>query len=159
MNFERHIDPKEALGIGIDAMIKEIGGVILRKKDFTRQGQKDIQSINDIVPGPLTPDIFAESTRIYYKSSVVIIIIGDKYKMVKNRYCLPGYKEKGKVKDLPDVIKLLKLEFQKSGLFSFPTLTRGTAKLVASKLIRVVPLKAPPGFDPYLRIPHIRKTK
>ena len=110
MNFERGISPKKALGIGMESMIKEINGVILKKKDFNKRFQDIIKSIQDLSQGSLPLNFIQNLTKIRC-SSVVIFIINGEYKIIKNQHYLPSHLEEGKLKNLPFVIKKLKKNY------------------------------------------------
>lgn len=64
MNFERGKDPKEAMSIGREAILKEIGGIIVRKGESHK------------LP-----------TDIIHEKNVIIQISDDgEYQILKNRY-------------------------------------------------------------------------
>lgn len=144
MNFTRGQDPKEAIGIGRDAILKEIGGIILDKSGIGWT-HKD-----------LDVDLEEDQVSKYnFKDKNVIIGISPgnptMYIILKNRIKYDGPKE-GDEKDLIYVLLKLQEAFRKYGLpeFDFPLAQKVFARTIGIDLVPVIPMSMPSGVSLYL---------
>lgn len=139
MNFERGQGVKESIGIGIDARIKEVGGIILREDDFIRgwkgrwPNKKSMPDINDVK---------GDFGKVW-SYTVVIAIIGQRYKILKHRYGISGGKrlEEGDIKDLGPIIDSIIKEINEP--ISFPNFNNVVFSPVANYVVPVLPMTAP----------------
>jgi hypothetical protein len=122
MSFERGKSPKESMGIGQDAILKEIDGIILRE---------DVENWDHV-----RKDMLSEGLRVTQydlkNKNVIIGVSRERYTIIRNRFLYDGPRE-GDEKDLINV--LLKLRE-----YLLETL------LVARDLIPVQPMSAPTYF-------------
>ena len=84
-SFVRGQDPKETMGIGRDAILKEIGGIIIDKEN--------------------------PNSKFSSETAVVILIQKGKYKLLRNRFGPEG--EEGDEKDLIHLLLKLQEQFRK----------------------------------------------
>lgn len=125
MNFVRGQDPKEAMGVGRDAILKEISGIIIDSED--------------------------PNSKFSPETAVVILIEKGKYKLLRNRYGDEG--ESGEEKDLIHLLLKLQEQFRKydpNSLFGFPIITKVAARTIGLDLVSVQPLSGPIGQLNYL---------
>jgi len=129
MNFERGKDQKESIGIGKEAILREIGGVIIDEAEWDEEYPK------------------------YLAVNVIIMHRKDgKYEVVKNTIALsenhfgeekiPPVEEK----DLFSLLNMLLEAFKKYGInpiFHFPRVKKVVAKLISTDLVEVKPMSAP----------------
>ena len=94
MNFERGKSVKESMGIGYDAMLKELGAMIVHREDF----QKKLAT-----PQPALWELRAEPYDRSVEAGLVIAIYDGKFRILKNRYG-DGYVE-GLEGDLPRIVR------------------------------------------------------
>lgn len=149
MNFERGKDPKEAIGIGRDAILKEIGGIILNKREGIGWEYKDLKMSLDI-------DLEEDNVSKYnFKDKNIIIGISPgnptMYIILKNRIKYDGPKE-GDEKDLIYVLLKIQEDFRKYGLsvFNFPLAQKVFARAIGIDLVPVIPMSMPSGVSLYL---------
>lgn len=90
MNFERGKDPKESMGIGRDAILKEIGGIIFDRPHYEIWKMGDFRQ---------------------HKENVVILLEDGRYEIVKNNFS--NYRPKGPESELITVLLKLRDEFRK----------------------------------------------
>lgn len=92
MNFERGQDPKKSLGIGMESMLEEIGGILVPPEGFQRGRGFYVDTLK------------SEYHDQYYQCGVMIAVFNGNYKILKNRYSdIRG--TGGLEKDLPKIIK------------------------------------------------------
>jgi hypothetical protein len=146
MKFERGRDPKEAMGLGLEGMVKEVNGIIVRAEDFTPVPK----TIDDLEGGIRPMDCTKPTLHIpperYRDADVIVAIVGDKYKLIKNRYWLIGIddqiQEEGNVSDIPELVEVLK----KANLgVQMPNVQQIAAKTIGMDLVPVQPMSAPSG--------------
>lgn len=142
MNFVRGQDPKEAMGIGLDSILKEIGGIILREDAETWDHIKgDIENQN------------REELRItkydLKNKNVIIGVSRERYTILKNRFQYDGPGE-GDEKDLITVLLKLKESFINDPSFIFPLIQKVAARTIGLDLVAVKPMPAPSGALMYL---------
>jgi hypothetical protein len=115
MNFERGIDPKHAMGIGWRAMFESMGDWLL----FTEKDLYPSKNWNDISDNTRHyHDISDVSTIHIHKNiiplhgaSVIIIIIEDKFKILKNRFS--HHDKIYKIEKLPEIVFEIKKEYDR----------------------------------------------
>jgi hypothetical protein len=158
MNFERGKDPKEAIGIGREAILKEIGGVILNDEEFAKW--KDLGN-------PVDKPWFSATSTPDNPENVVIHVFDGKFEIIKNlirfddeelqKIRLP----KGLERDLINILLKLREGFRKYGaeFFQFPTIKKVSARTIGQDLVSVQPMSAPMGILPILDIQYSRKNK
>ena len=120
MNFERGKDPKEAMSIGREAILKEIGGIIVRRGESHK------------LP-----------TDIIHEKNVIIQISDDgEYQILKNRY---GDCHQGNEKDLIKELLKIREQFKKwsDPFLEFPTMQKVSARTIGQDLVSVQPMSAP----------------
>jgi len=133
MNFERGKDPKESIGIGKEAILRDIGEIIIKEAvrvdEYSKYLSRDI-AVNVII--------------MHRKDG--------KYEVVKNTIALsenhfgeekiPPIEEK----DLFSLLNMLLEAFKKYGInpiFHFPRVKKVVAKLISTDLVEVKPMSAP----------------
>jgi hypothetical protein len=119
MNFVRGQDPKESMGIGRDAILKEIGGIIIDKED--------------------------PNSKFSPETHVVIIVSKGKYRLLKNLFGPEG--EEGEEKDLIHLLLKIQEQFRNydpNNLF-FPMAAKVAARTIGLDLVAVKPMSAPIG--------------
>lgn len=102
MNFERGIDPKEAIGLGYKEVLKSMKGcLLLTEKDL-------YQNINNQYHNIETVSIknFRVGSQFLYHAFVIIVIVGDKFRIFKNR--ISDDNEIYSLEDLPEMVFKLK---------------------------------------------------
>jgi hypothetical protein len=124
MNFTRGQDPKESMGIGRDAILKEIGGIIIDKED--------------------------PNSKFSSETAVVILIEKGKYKLLRNRFGL--VEEEGDEKDLINLLLKLQEQFRKWDPDNpfFIHAQKVFARTIGIDLVPVIPMSAPSGNSLYL---------
>lgn len=149
MNFERGKDPKESIGIGIDARIKEVEGIILREEDFRRGWDRGFPRKKKM---PDLNDIIGDSSKAW-EYSIIVAVIGERYKILKSRHGVPGgkIKEEGEVKDSGPVLDEL-IKEAKSFLYDLSWSTMSNVKFspITYDLVPVSPMSSPKGEIFYL---------
>jgi len=104
MNFERGKEPKEALGLGWREVFKSMkshGWLLFEEKDIYQNINNQYYDIEGVSVHNI------KSTRKYlYSATLIILVIKDKFKILKNRYGSDPYI--GKIEDLPQMIFDLK---------------------------------------------------
>jgi hypothetical protein len=118
-NFTRGQDPKEAMGIGREAILKEIGGIIIDRED--------------------------PNSKFSPETGVVILVEKGKYKLLRNRYGSEG--EEGDEKDLIHLLLKLQEQFRKYNPndFFFPHAQKVAARTIGIDLVAVKPMSGPIG--------------
>lgn len=143
MNFVRGQDPKESMSIGQAAILKEIGGIILREDNENWNHIKsDIENQN------------REELRVTQydlkNKNVIIGVSKGRYTILKNRFEYDGSGE-GDEKDLITVLLKLKESFINDPSFIFPLIQKVAARTIGLDLVSVQPMSAPIGHLSYLR--------
>jgi hypothetical protein len=137
-NFTRGQDPKEAMGIGRDAILKEIGGIILN--------DDGIAIWKTYWGAGLDP--FDEEKKVseydFKKKNVIIGVSKGKYTILKNRFEYDGPSE-GDEKDLITILLKLKEAFLKNDSFIFPMAQKIAARTIGWDLVSVKPMSGPVG--------------
>jgi len=150
MNFVRGQGPKEAMGIGLDSILKEIGGIILRedtetwnhvKRDITTEKWKwDLAGLRSGLE-----DKELRVTQYDFKNKNVIIGISrGRYTILKNRFQYDGPGE-GVEKDLITVLLKIKESFINDPFFIFPTIQKVAARTIGMDIVAVKPMNGPAG--------------
>lgn len=151
MNFEKGQDPKEALGIGVETMMKELDVIKVYREDFIRGGDMDIK------------DMKSDTYTKYRKCGIMIAIDKGKFQIIKNRYGNVNGDSYYEEKDLPKIIRTL-YELAKDWNndlddFNFPKMHIYSARTVAGDLVPVFPLSAPQGILPTADTYYTRQPK
>jgi hypothetical protein len=82
MGFQRGIDPRESLSIGIEAVIKELGILMVDEFHLDYYIHKGFTTeIED-----LSISNIKHPAKVLYDSSIIILKYRDKFKILKNRY-------------------------------------------------------------------------
>jgi hypothetical protein len=133
MNFQRGKDPKEALGIGKEAILREINGIIVEESDWTDEYSSIVSTQN--------------------KNNVVIMHRNDgRYAVIKNSIAFSDHHISEYLPDPVDERELFSLlnklleAFRKFGLthiFVFPKATRVAARTIGADLVPVKPMSSP----------------
>ena len=151
MTFVRGGNVKETIGIGRDAILKEIGGIVLNNR-----GQIEIWKSTE--PWYEAPELIEPLEkekelvdRDFKNKNVIIGISGGTFTILKNRITYDGPKE-GNEKDLIHVLLKLQELFRKNGidLFHFPHFQRVAARTIGFDLVSVQPMSKPIGSALYL---------
>jgi hypothetical protein len=111
------------MGVGRDAILKEISGIIIGKED--------------------------SNSKFSSETAVVILVEKGKYKLLRNRYGEEG--EEGDEKDLIHLLLKLQEQFRKynpNDLF-FPLAAKVAARTIGMDLVAVKPLSGPIGHLAY----------
>jgi hypothetical protein len=103
INFERGIEPKKVLGIGWEKVLEEMGGILIREDGLYRNLNNPNYDIREI-----TIHNIRGSSKLLYEAYIIIIIIGDQFRIMKSRVG-PYYNRIGPVSKLPSVV----LDFKK----------------------------------------------
>lgn len=131
--FTRGLDPKKAMGIGIDSILNEIGGRIIDEKEYEKW--KKWKNI----PGTVTMEIprIGEDK----EENVIIVVKKGTYKVLKNHIkCGFGFHEdwlpKGPEIELINILEKLQDNFRKYGtdFFNFPNFQKVTARTIGLDL-------------------------
>jgi len=107
MNFERGKDTKEALGIGWEYVLKDIGGEIFYERDVYQSINHQFFTLGDI---ELT-NIRCKREKLY-RATIIIVVIGSHFKIIKNRFS-NEYGGIYKCKYLPQMVLDLKRVWEK----------------------------------------------
>lgn len=145
-SFVRGQDPKEAMGIGIDSILKEIGGIILRDDSVENWRNHLGRDLN----------LESEELRVTQydlkNKNVIIGVSKGRYEILKNRFgTIEG---SGDEKDLITILLKIQEEFRKwdpNSIF-FPLITKVAARTIGMDIVSVKPMAGPIGkiyyFDP-----------
>lgn len=102
-NFERGIDPKEAIGIGYREVFKSMEGcLLLTEQDLYQNVNNQYWDLESVT----TQNIRKRSTFLF-SAFVIIIVVGDRFKIMKNRLS----NDDGQIypiKELPEMVFRLK---------------------------------------------------
>lgn len=101
MNFERGKDPKEAMNLGwkeIFESMKPYGWVLFTEKDLYQNFNLQYRDITDI-----TFDNLRSTRIVLYKATLIILIVKNKFKILKSRYNIYVNQIRD-IKDLPKVV-------------------------------------------------------
>jgi hypothetical protein len=140
-SFTRGLDPKEAMGIGIAGILKEINGRIIDEKQFKE---------------------WKKFRNVDYSENVLILVSKGKYSILKNviKFDDPALyklqcdlkKIKGPESELLDILLKLRDGFRKYGanFFFFPSFQKVAAKTIGLDLVSVQPMSAPLGISMYV---------
>ena len=102
MNFERGADPKEAMGLGYKEVLKSMEGCfLLTEKNLYQNVNHQYYSIETVQIQNI-----AKTSEFLYSAFVIIIIVGDKFRFMKNRFSNDN--EIYPIKDLPEMTLRLK---------------------------------------------------
>ena len=130
MAFIRGQDPKQSMGIGREAILREIDGIVVDNQS-TKLSNQDFRERN------------------------IIIKVGKvdghlRYRILKCRFTYTGPQE-GEEKDLTKVLLEIREIFRKrrGDVFAFPTMQKVAAKTLGADLVSVQPMSAPKGTTPY----------
>lgn len=152
MNFVRGQDPKESMGIGQDAILKEIGGIILRDdtvEDWRHHLGKDLWT-EFVDPIPLKHEELRVTQYDLKNKNVIIGVSKGKYEILKNRFgTIAGT---GDEKDLITVLLKIQEAFRKwdPNDFFMPIAQQVAARTIGIDLVAVKPLSGPIGHLAYL---------
>ena len=124
-NFVRGQDPKESMSIGRDAILKEIGGLIVDKL----HGEEKFSP----------------------ETNVVILLTKGLYKITRIKFRYDG-PEEGEEKDLIHTLLKLQEAFRKwdPNDFFFPIAQQVAARTIGIDLVAVKPMSGPTGHLAYL---------
>ena len=140
MAFVRGGNVKETLNIGRDAILKEIGGIVLNTPNVWKTYEErgiDITAAEED----------SDSKYNFKKKNVIIGTGGGKYVFLKNKITYDGPDE-GEEKDLIYVLLKLQESFRKN---------RIPARTIGLDLVAVKPMSAPIGTLTYLDYQHSGK--
>lgn len=106
MNFERGKDPKETIGLGYKEILKSMKRCLLiTEKNLYQNVNHQYYNIETIE----TRNI-AIRKEFLYDAFIIIIIVEDKFRIMKNRFSNDNSLEIYPIKDLPEMtLKLKKL--------------------------------------------------
>lgn len=162
MAFVRGGEVKEILGIGRDAILKEIGGIVLNS-----QGQIERWKSTEPwyeVKGLGTLDPLAEEEKELedgdFKNKNVIIGVSDgTFTILRNRLKYNG-PDKGDEKNLITVLLDLRDCFRKWGIDNlfFPHIKNISAKAIGLDIVSVQPMSAPTGHIAWFNYEYGEKT-
>jgi len=136
MNFQRGLDPKEAMNIGRAGILKEIGGKIFNEKEFKAWHKyQSAPSIN------------------------VVILVNNKkgtYEIKQNFIRYDGL-GKGPESELYSVLLKLQENFRKYGIdwLTMPIMQKVSARTIGLDLVSVQPMSAPSPSLLYLDYQYI----
>ena len=143
-NFVRGQDPKETMGIGRDAILKEINGVVL--KDDSVDNWKahlgvDLNSKEEL----------RVTTYDLRNRNVIIGVSKGKYIVLKIKFKYDGPTE-GEEKDLIHTLLKIQEAFRKwdPNDFFFPIAQQVAARTIGIDLVAVQPMPGPVGHLAYL---------
>lgn len=150
MAFTRGQKPTEALGIGMEGLLKELGGLVLHPDDFIGQ----IKDVHCIPTKYEFPECLQEYTGKWYEAGIVILVVDEKYRILKTRYPYDDKYEVGYYKDLPKVIREIhekvkdwsSWDIETDGFF--PIAKAVAAKTLGQDLVSVRPMASPKGILP-----------
>jgi hypothetical protein len=162
MNFTRGGDVKETLGIGRDAILKEIGGVVINDKgQIERWRTTEKWDATGLLSG--LEDLEKEEKELaendFRKKNVIIGVSDGTFTILRNRIKYDG-PDKGDEKDLITVLLDLRDCFRKWGIDNgfFPFAKKVAATTIGLDLVSVVPMSAPSGQLAYLDYEYGKKT-
>ena len=143
MNFVRGQGPKEAMGIGLDSILKEIGGIILREDTETwNHVKRDIATEKWDLAG-LRSGLEDKELRVTQydlkNKNVIIGISRGRYTILKNRFQYDGPGE-GDEKDLITVLLKMKESF-----INDPFFQKVAARTIGMDIVAVKPMNGPTG--------------
>lgn len=107
MNFERGLDPKEAMGTGWKGILNSMKYcLLLTEKDLYQNVNNQYYDIESV------KIMNIRKKRIYlYEAFIIIIVLGDKFKIIKNRFSNDN--QIYKIEKLPDMIFKIKKIYDK----------------------------------------------
>jgi hypothetical protein len=161
-NFVRGQDPKETMGIGQDAILKEIGGIILREDtENWNHVRRDITIEKWDKIGLSESKEELKATQYDLKNKNVIIGVSrGKYTLLKIRFKYDGPQE-GEEKDLINTLLKIREAFRNwdQNDFFFPLIKNIAAKTIGFDLVSVQPMSGPIGKVAYLDYKYKRPNK
>jgi hypothetical protein len=162
MAFVRGGEVKEILGIGRDAILKEIGGVVINDKgQIERWKTEDKWDATGLLSG--LEDLEKEENELaennFRKKNVIIGVADGKFSILRNRIQYHGPFD-GDEKDLIIVLLDLRDCFRKWGINNvfFPFAKKVAATTIGLDLVSVQPLSAPTGHIAWFDYEYGKKT-
>ena len=157
MGFTRGQDPNEVLGIGLDGLLKKLGGKIIGPDDFI-EGIL-IKDVHCIPTKYEYPECLRDMQGSYYEAGIVILVVDEKFRIIKSRYPYDDKYEVGYYKDLPKVVREIHDKVKdwatwdiETSPLGMPIIKQVAPKLLAEELVNVVPMGSPRGILPIFNV-------
>ena len=102
-NFERGIDPKEAIGLGYKETFKSMEGcLLLTEKDLYQNINNQYYDLETVQTSNIK-----KRAQMIFSAFIIIIVIGDRFRILKNR--ISNDYRIYPIKELPEMIFKMKV--------------------------------------------------